>query len=271
MISARRPGFTTVALILIALALLAFAGTVAYYASQKGPSAPSPIPGPTPGPTPSPVACTMEAKLCPDGSYVGRSGPNCEFAPCPGNPAPGYGSDCATDSDCAKGYRCVQDCGPPVARENDPTPASHCISDAEAAKPRMCPICLASNTQISTPDGSVNIKALRAGMRVWSLSNDGTKVASIVKQVTRTPVPKTHRVVHLTLSDAREVWVSPNHPTTDARTVGQLKAGDAYDGATVRATDLMSYWDDATYDLLPDSETGRYWANGVLLGSTLRR
>lgn len=30
------------------------------------------------------VACTMEAKMCPDGSAVGRSGPNCEFAPCPG-------------------------------------------------------------------------------------------------------------------------------------------------------------------------------------------
>jgi hypothetical protein len=29
------------------------------------------------------TACTMEAKLCPDGSAVGRSGPNCEFAPCP--------------------------------------------------------------------------------------------------------------------------------------------------------------------------------------------
>jgi len=28
-------------------------------------------------------ACTMEAKICPDGSAVGRSGPNCEFAPCP--------------------------------------------------------------------------------------------------------------------------------------------------------------------------------------------
>jgi hypothetical protein len=28
-------------------------------------------------------ACTMEAKLCPDGSSVGRSGPNCEFAACP--------------------------------------------------------------------------------------------------------------------------------------------------------------------------------------------
>lgn len=29
------------------------------------------------------IVCTMEAKECPDGSYVGRSGPNCQFAPCP--------------------------------------------------------------------------------------------------------------------------------------------------------------------------------------------
>jgi tryptophan-rich sensory protein len=30
------------------------------------------------------VACTMEAKLCSDGSAVGRTGPSCEFAKCPG-------------------------------------------------------------------------------------------------------------------------------------------------------------------------------------------
>ncbi len=29
------------------------------------------------------TACTMEAKLCPDGTSVGRTGPKCEFAPCP--------------------------------------------------------------------------------------------------------------------------------------------------------------------------------------------
>ena len=29
-------------------------------------------------------ACTREAKVCPDGSSVGRTGPNCEFAECPG-------------------------------------------------------------------------------------------------------------------------------------------------------------------------------------------
>jgi hypothetical protein len=29
------------------------------------------------------VVCTAEAKICPDGSSVGRIGPNCEFAACP--------------------------------------------------------------------------------------------------------------------------------------------------------------------------------------------
>lgn len=27
--------------------------------------------------------CTLEAKICPDGTAVGRTGPKCEFAPCP--------------------------------------------------------------------------------------------------------------------------------------------------------------------------------------------
>lgn len=30
-----------------------------------------------------PVFCTMEVKQCSDGSYVGRSGPKCEFTKCP--------------------------------------------------------------------------------------------------------------------------------------------------------------------------------------------
>lgn len=29
------------------------------------------------------VVCTMDAKVCPDGSYVGRAGPQCEFVDCP--------------------------------------------------------------------------------------------------------------------------------------------------------------------------------------------
>ena len=34
-------------------------------------------------PQPEATACTMDAKLCPDGQSVGRTGPTCEFAPCP--------------------------------------------------------------------------------------------------------------------------------------------------------------------------------------------
>lgn len=29
------------------------------------------------------IFCTQEAKECPDGTWVGRTGPNCEFAKCP--------------------------------------------------------------------------------------------------------------------------------------------------------------------------------------------
>lgn len=32
---------------------------------------------------PETVACTLEAKICPDGTAVGRVGPQCEFAACP--------------------------------------------------------------------------------------------------------------------------------------------------------------------------------------------
>ncbi len=44
-------------------------------------TSPAPIPPPPP---PTPVTfCTQEVKLCPDGSYVGRISPTCEFAACP--------------------------------------------------------------------------------------------------------------------------------------------------------------------------------------------
>jgi hypothetical protein len=46
-----------------------------------------------------PVACTEEAKICPDGSAVGRTGPNCEFAPC----TLGGKDYCETDDDCICG------------------------------------------------------------------------------------------------------------------------------------------------------------------------
>jgi hypothetical protein len=45
-------------------------------------------PTPAPTETPAATACTLEALICPDGSSVGRVGPNCEFAPCPSPATP---------------------------------------------------------------------------------------------------------------------------------------------------------------------------------------
>lgn len=52
---------------------------------QKKPS-PTPTITISPSPSTSPTEtgyCTADAKQCPDGSWVGRVGPKCEFAACP--------------------------------------------------------------------------------------------------------------------------------------------------------------------------------------------
>lgn len=36
-----------------------------------------------PGKSGGGIACKMDAMQCPDGTYVGRIPPDCEFAPCP--------------------------------------------------------------------------------------------------------------------------------------------------------------------------------------------
>jgi Hint domain-containing protein len=137
------------------------------------------------------------------------------------------------------------------------------------AGPLNCPICLALGTRIATPSGEVAVEDLRVGDIVWTLS-DGARVAAPLIAIGRTPVPATHEVVRVVLNDGRVVLVSPEHPTADGRRVGELHTGDALDGATVISAERVSYTDGFTFDVLPAASTGTYWANGVLLASTLR-
>jgi hypothetical protein len=76
--------------------------------------------------------------------------------------------------------------------------------------------------------------------------------------------------VHLLLADSRAVDVSAGHPTSDGRNIGDIVAGESYDGAMVISVERVVYAGGATFDVLPAGTTGLYWANNVLLGSTLR-
>ena len=70
----QRKGGALLAVLLVILVLFAAAGGYYFYKNFYSNASSIQEPG---------RACSMEAKQCPDGSYVGRSGPNCEFAPCP--------------------------------------------------------------------------------------------------------------------------------------------------------------------------------------------
>jgi len=140
--------------------------------------------------------------------------------------------------------------------------------NAEGAPP--CPICLAVGTRIATPRGETAVDDLRPGEEVWTIDARGDRVAVALVLVGSAPVPSTHEVVRLALADGRVVFASPGHPTADGRRVGDLIAGDVLDAARVAGTERVRYRGGATYDILPAGATGAYWANGVLLGSTLR-
>lgn len=135
---------------------------------------------------------------------------------------------------------------------------------------RPCPICLSENTLIDTPNGPVNVKMLKVGMMVFTLDSYSHKQAVTILKTGRTLAPQGHLMVHLVLNDKRELYVSPNHPTFDGRHFGNLSIGGTLDGSTITSAGLVPYNGTYTYDILPSGQTGAYWANGILVGSTLK-
>jgi hypothetical protein len=133
----------------------------------------------------------------------------------------------------------------------------------------QCPICLAAGTRIDTPGGPVAVEELRIGDLIWTVDRAGMRIAAPLLKTSRVSAPAGHQVVHLVLDDGRQLWASHGHPTADGRAVGELRAGDLLDGGLVVQIERLPYDQPATYDILPASRTGGYWANGILVGSTL--
>jgi hypothetical protein len=131
-----------------------------------------------------------------------------------------------------------------------------------------CPICLSKGTMIDTPVGMISVENLKPGMMVWTLDENGQKVAAPIRRTTMTPVPTAFELLTITLEDGRVVTASPRHPTADGGLLGTLKTGNPLDGSFVATIETVAY-EGRTYDILPSGATGFYWANGILLGSTL--
>jgi len=144
------------------------------------------------------------------------------------------------------------------------------ISRRSDAGPLNCPICLARDTRIATPSGEVAVDLLRVGDLVWTVDERGARVAAPLVAIGSTPVPSTHEVVRIVLGDGRTVLVSPGHPTADGRHIGDVRTGDSLDGATVLLAQREPYTGGFTFDVRPAGASGAYWANGVLLLSTIR-
>lgn len=134
-----------------------------------------------------------------------------------------------------------------------------------------CPICLAAGTLIDTPRGAIHVEDLHVGDSVWTMNGSGERVRTIILKTRSVRVPATHQMIHVTLSDGRELWASPGHPTVDGRPLDALKIGDLLDGAKIVALERIHYGSGFTFDILPAGDTGFYWANEILMGSTLSK
>lgn len=216
----------------IAIAILV-AGYLIFIFSQQGTSLPTPAPTPTPTPAPVPIP-------------GGDGNPTSNWVP--------YNED----GTCPDGY---VDYGIPL----------QCVTPEylEYCKTNPCPICLAENTLIDTPFGAMPVQKLKKGMPVWTVNASGERVLGFILETGSTRAPITHQVAHLVLSDGRSLYVSPGHPSVDGRLISDLIPGDFYDGAEILSVERVPYRGGATYDILPSGATGFYWANGILLDSTL--
>jgi Hint domain-containing protein len=144
------------------------------------------------------------------------------------------------------------------------------VSKREARGALNCPICLAAGTLIDTPAGPVRVEDVRPGALVWTADIDGRRLVARVDRTVRTPVPRDHEVVHVRLRDGRELYASPGHPSGSGQLLSALAVGDMLDGSRVLLAQRVRYAGEATFDILPAGPTGTYWANGVLLQSTLK-
>lgn len=142
-------------------------------------STPTPVSPPPRDGTGGNVVCTADAKLCPDGSYVGRIPPSCAFAPCPTSETGRAGSIVGT---VLVGPTC------PVQRIGDTTcddkPYAGTVQVVRAGSPSSAPVAMVNTDAVgaysaSVPYGSYTVVVLTPGMFPRCTSVDVTVDSTI--------------------------------------------------------------------------------------------
>jgi hypothetical protein len=105
------------------------------------------------------------------------------------------------------------------------------------------------------------------GDRVLSVDH-GQAVEVPILEVHRAPV-RDHHAIRVELANGSVLEISAPHPTADGRTFGDLHANDVLGGVPIRRVSVVPYGYGFTYDILPASDSGTYFAGGALIGSTL--
>ncbi len=188
----------------------------------------------------------------------------CTVPPCNG-PLCGPGGTCCGSNCCAPGELCCSVPGPVgvILGCHAPNTNGTCPAGCTSCE------CTAPETPIATPTGEKRIDSLVEGDLIYSV-HEGAIKAVPIRRTQRNPVTN-HFVIQVDLADGRTLEISAGHPTADGHSFGQLVRGSNLGGVEVVNVRRIPYRHAFTYDILPDSETGTYFAAGALIGSTMAR
>lgn len=201
------------------------------------------------------VACSGPHPFCDNGTC---GTPSCTGAACASS------QFCCGDACCATGQLCCNVPGPVVSA------VPQCVTPVGGTCPVGCSacVCASPDTLIATPGGVRPIVSLREGDLVFSVDH-GQVVAVPVLKTKQIAVSNRHVVVRVALENGTVLEISAPHPTADGRQFGDLRAGSQLGGIRIAKVEVIPYGYDFTYDILPASDSGTYFAGGALVGSTL--
>jgi len=212
-------------------------------------------------------ACCNEpgcTTFCPNNLPQGSMAWGCSLPPLGNELCPGIIPNQGTPCELSSGTACLTDpCGLNVTCDNGAWKWDYKFDQV------FCrPVCASPDTPIATPSGERAIAELHVGDLVYSVDKESILAVPITR-VRRVPVHH-HSVLKILLAGGRKIEISPLHPTAEGVPLANLRAGDLVDRTRIERVELIPYTHDSTYDILPASETGTYFAAGVLIGSTLK-